>query len=631
MRAAIAGTLDPGGDPARRLRDAQAVVGDGGEGVAAGPLAIAWNTRRPAHRVRDELVCVVDGCVANTPELAAELDAPETSDDAAVVAHAFRRWGEASLVRLRGDFVVVLWEPRAQRALIARDQLGGGALFLHAAGGRVSFASEVRPLLDLLPSRPGPDQQFLAHWVALSDAGDGRTAFAGVTALGAGELLCFEGERWRRRTYWEPTYREPLALDQEEIACRVRSGMRRAVDRATRDAPGAALMLSGGLDSTSIAAVAVDDGRGERLRTYSLTFPDLPSMDESRWIDATIGALGLSGVRMAIRDGSMLAGALTFARDWALPLRPENLPLMRPLVARAAEDGATVLLDGEGGDLLFGPAYKLMADRILGGRPRSAVGLARTLPGAGDRPPWRRVARLSFDHGLRAALPASAHDVLRALGVERVDVPPWLLPAAAREVQDSTSEWRWTAREGPRWWARRARRSPSTSRRSASAITGAVAQPPPESRAQPLLRPGPGGAPAAIAAREWLQPPSQSSRAACRHRRHAPRRGTAASRQDLLQPAVLAINRTRRPHGGRAIAWRPGRRDPRGRRSRSGSRRPAPVLAGGPLSWVAYWTAAVWRLSSAECWMRIEADPAFADRFAEREQLHPLRFAFAES
>ena len=108
--------------------------------------------------------------------------------DEELLGAGYRRWGRGLLERLRGDFALILWDPARGEGLIARDQLGVRPLFLHEFAGGLHFASEIRDLLALLPSRPAPDPAGVSHWIALSTRPGNETLYAGISRLGPGEV-----------------------------------------------------------------------------------------------------------------------------------------------------------------------------------------------------------------------------------------------------------------------------------------------------------------------------------------------------------------------------------------------------------------------------------------------------------
>ncbi len=162
--------------------------------------------------------------------------------------------------------------------------------------------------------------------------------------------------------------------------------------------------------------------------------------------------LGLRSARVEGRPGPPLEAALEYLAEWELPPLSPGLSLYLPLVRGAAGDGVAVMMDGEGGDELFGVAPWLLADRVRDRRPLAAWALARRLPGAGERPSPRQVARAVRDYGVLGALPHALHEVnLRAPWIE-ARTPPYLLPRTADVHRVAADDWQWVRGDGPRWW-----------------------------------------------------------------------------------------------------------------------------------------------------------------------------------
>ncbi len=200
--------------------------------------------------------------------------------------------------------------------------------------GRGSFfATEVAGVLELLPTRPAPDEVALAHWLAASGPPQGRTFYAGVQRLGEGRLLRLREGSWEEGTYWAPRYSADLESDPEAAVAGLRRRLAVAVGRRTRDGR-AAVLLSGGIDSSAIAGIAAEAASAASpLRAYSAVFPRQPRADESRLIEATVGDLGIDWVRIAVEEGSPVAGSLEYLREYQLPPSSPNLFFWMPLLA----------------------------------------------------------------------------------------------------------------------------------------------------------------------------------------------------------------------------------------------------------------------------------------------------------
>jgi asparagine synthase (glutamine-hydrolysing) len=422
------------------------------EDAELGPLTLAFSGGQRGCDT-DGAVCLLDGHVHDLESLRRELGV-EPDDPESILAGAYARVGDAVLDRLRGSFVVALWDPRRGRGIVARDQLGARSLFVHRMGGRTLLASELRTLLRLVPSRPGPDRIAVLDWLARSKAPAGRTLYEGVQPLRPAHFIRLEEGDAHPRRYWAPRYLPRRSLERSEAVESLRGELSGATARHLASDGTTGLLLSGGIDSSSVAAASLPICRaqGIPMRAYSAVFPEIESADESALIDTLTEALGLGGVRMAPRGGSALAGALAFLERWELPLVSANHFVWRHLLRRAGADGVTVMLRGELGDELFGNPRYLLADHVRRGRFVSAWRLARRFPGGRERSA-RSIRHLIRVYGLRGAIPHPVHEAVRRRREPARYVPAWFTQGSARLYLEHHGEWQWKANGGPRWWS----------------------------------------------------------------------------------------------------------------------------------------------------------------------------------
>ena len=209
--------------------------------------------------------------------------------------------------------------------------------------------------------------------------------------------------------------------------------------------------MSGGLDSSAVAALCIEVG-AEEVDACAATFPDHPEADESELIAELRGTLGLPGMTAEVRAGGLLGAALEHLEAWQMPLLGWGDFWTLPLMRLAAAEGVTTMLDGDGGDELFGPRTYLLADRLRAGRPLQALRLALERPGGGPHVPRREVAKVFRDEALAGAVPYRLHDLRRRARVERT-APEWLSRSAAEDLVASDDPFAWKRLDGPRWWA----------------------------------------------------------------------------------------------------------------------------------------------------------------------------------
>lgn len=405
-----------------------------------------------AHAHADGVLCLLDGFVDNAEALRDALGDRSQMSIERLLALGYRRWGRELPGRLRGDFALLIWDRERGEGLLVRDQLGVRSLFLHEHGGRLSFATEIRHLLALLPRRPAPDPVGVAHWITITGREGAGTLYAGVRRLQPGCLLLMDDRGVREERYWAPRFHEPMDLPAVELTERVRESIDRAVTRRLEPDGLTGVLMSGGLDSSSIAAVAAAKAPPGAVASYSAVFPDHPAVDESGLIVQLNSALGLSGVVAEVRAGGLLTSALEWIEAWEVPLTSWGEFWASPLLCSASRDGARVMLGGDGGDELFDCRAYLMADRLRAGRVGDVLPLARRLPGAGERPRRKALARVARVFALTGAIPYELHEPLRRVRA-RQGLPGWLRPGSARHILSRADPLGWKRLDGPRWWA----------------------------------------------------------------------------------------------------------------------------------------------------------------------------------
>ncbi|HTZ62614.1 MAG TPA: asparagine synthase-related protein [Solirubrobacteraceae bacterium] len=552
-----------------------------------------------------------------------------------LLCSAYLRWGLELPSRLRGDFALLIWDSRRERGLIARDQLGVRCLYIHERNGALWFATEVHELLGLLPSRPPPDRAGLAHWIAASNRPGEDTLYEGVRRLAPGSMLVLERTHARARVcvrarrYWAPSYEEPLDDRERDLDLSLREALGHAVARRLACTGQTGVLMSGGLDSASVAALAAAQ-RPDGVLSCSGTFPEHPAVDESALIGQLRSTLRLAGVTAQVRAGGLLASALESQRRSQLPLLSWGDFWTLPLLRAAGAEGVQTILGGDGGDELFAVRAYLLADSLRAGRPRRALELARQLPGAGQRPSRIALARVTATLALGGALPYRTNELLRSsfarlpsshLPFARAGLPGWLLPDGTRAVRESADPHAWKRLSGPRWWAHAAhelaRGVEETGlfdlHRHRAALAGLEArhplldldlvelvlrQPPVSTfdrdRNRPVLR----------AAMAGMLPDSVRLRA-----RKAlfdslivdtlSGPDLAAVRRLLCDPRAELGSYVELGAMNRALLARP----PAGARGPSAG---SPARERERFTWM----QDVWRLATAECWLRAQADPA---------------------
>ncbi len=335
-----------------------------------------------------------------------------SSTDTEVILRGYEEWGRGILSRLNGIFALAIWDPRSGELTLARDRLGVKPLYYVSEGGSLTFASEVKALVagGYLPGCLDPValHRYLAYlWVPAP-----RTLFPGVKKLEPGMYLVWKSGSLTQGTYWQPGFEPQHNATSADLVGQLRELLLGAVRRQLRSDVPVGVFLSGGLDSTSLLALAACVSAAPP-RCYTIAFRAEDSRLEQAADDAAYAALAADAYGAKLER-------LEVAPD-IVDLLPRVIwhldePIADPaaiatlLISEAARPSSTVLLSGQGADEVFA-GYRVYHmhrwAQVLAALPRSvsaqaipwALDLAR--PFAGQVPGVREGFALAIDRYLR--------------------------------------------------------------------------------------------------------------------------------------------------------------------------------------------------------------------------------------
>jgi asparagine synthase (glutamine-hydrolysing) len=368
-------------------------------------------------------------------------------------ARALGELGEAACALLCGRFAVVLLDRDRDRCLLVRDQLGAQPLLHVRVNGGLLFAEHERQLIELLPRTPSPDRLALLCWVESGLMLPGRSLYEGIERLPAGHrLLLGEGATRTVERWWHLRYQGVAEGPPAELAEHLRDAAFSATARALACARRPAVKLSGGLDSACVAAGLAANGFADgRALAIGGTFTGHSLADESELIEATASQARLPLELVAFDPASsMLAPAVAHIARWRLPPATPTLFLWQPLFARARELGVDCMLDGEGGDEVFGLASYLIADMLRAGRLATAWSLTGRVPGIGVDPDFHIRFRVLRHFGLSPLQPKIVRHWRRRPG-GAASPDPIVGQADARALAELQLLYG-ADRQGPVWW-----------------------------------------------------------------------------------------------------------------------------------------------------------------------------------
>jgi asparagine synthase (glutamine-hydrolysing) len=388
----------------------------------------ALGDKQPVGDETGERWLVWDGRLDNRGELAALLGARDCSDAGLALA-AYSRWGPGFPSRLVGDFALALWDARARTLLCARDVFGVKPLYYHWDGKRLLFASEVKALFadPLVPRRP--DEAVIADALLTPFRDAGATFFENIHQVPPAHRLRLDAGAPKLERYWDADpARELRHRGDDEYLDEFRVLFTEAVRCRLRSPGPVALMLSGGIDSMTVAATAAAlrrDGGGTDLAAFTVVTDGFLHEDRAA-IEGLEAAYGMTTQWLpSAAEGSWLEASLANAET------PSYEALVHPPAGAVLARGCRVVVSGFGADELSAAAERGHLEDILVRSPWRFPSQARRrlhayghdAVGWHHELAWRAWARLP---------PSWRHTVKT---ITRRHVPAWIEPEFARRAR----------------------------------------------------------------------------------------------------------------------------------------------------------------------------------------------------
>lgn len=306
-----------------------------------------------------------NGEVYNYRELRAELEAAgfwfRSKTDTEVVLHAFAQWGSEALLRFNGMFALAILDRKDRSLLLARDRYGIKPLYYARQGNIFAFGSEQKAITALPGFRRELDKAALLEYFTFQNIFTDRTLLEDVKLLPAGHFTRIDlgqaGARPEPTRYWDYRFREPEQVkDKRDYAEELDRLFHQAVNRQLVSDVELGAYLSGGMDSGSITAVAVQSFHN--LKTFTCGF-DLSSasgielgFDERAKAEAMSARFKTEHYEMVLKAGDMERCMPALVQHLEEPRVGQSYP--NYYAAKLASRFVKVVMSGAGGDELFG-------------------------------------------------------------------------------------------------------------------------------------------------------------------------------------------------------------------------------------------------------------------------------------
>jgi asparagine synthase (glutamine-hydrolysing) len=305
-----------------------------------------------------------NGEIYNHLELRADLERRghhyRSTSDTETVLHLYEEHGRDCVTYLRGIFAFALWDGRQRHLLLARDRFGQKPLLYAETSDGLTFASEIKSILQDPAISRDVDEVALHHYLTYGYVPAPWTAFCQIRKLPPASTLFWEDGRISVERYWTLRYTPKLEIGEEEAARQLLNLLREATRMRLMSEVPLGAFLSGGIDSSAVVMLMAE-AMGERVKTFSIGFDD-QSFNELPYARRVAERYGtdhhefiVTPDALAVLPELVWAYGEPYADSSALPTY---------YVARETRRHVTVALNGDGGDEAFAGYERYLATRL---------------------------------------------------------------------------------------------------------------------------------------------------------------------------------------------------------------------------------------------------------------------------
>ncbi|MDA7662046.1 asparagine synthase (glutamine-hydrolyzing) [Verrucomicrobia bacterium] len=363
--------------------DAMVHRGPDSEGIwfsdGADPLCVAMRRLaiidleggdQPIFSEDKQLILVCNGEIYNHCELMAELKAIghrfRSRSDAECILHAYEEDPQGFVSRLRGMFGFAIIDLKRRRLVLGRDRFGKKAIYYtRDQSGGFYFASEIRALKMLLKKcrkwHHEVDESAVSDYLSFGAVPQPKTIYKGVFVVPPAALMIFDGKNEKIVSYWAPSSEKVFDGTYDDAQVAVREKIQESVAVRLRSDVPVGVFLSAGLDS-SIVSYAAAQRLGSKLESFTVA-SDHPEFDESPVAKRTAARLGIRNTVLKIDyDPAHLVDRVV--KMYGQPFAdPSAMPSLA--ISDVAAEHVKVILNGDGGDELFGGYRRYQAAKLL--------------------------------------------------------------------------------------------------------------------------------------------------------------------------------------------------------------------------------------------------------------------------
>ncbi len=368
---------------------------------------------QPVYSEDKSVVVMMNGELYNYREVRADLEKRGhkfvTSSDTEILPHLYEEYGEAMLDEINGMFAFALWDKRKQKLMIARDKFGEKPLYYGVFDGKLIFASEPKVLLANSAVKAEINLDSLRQYLSFDYIPAPNSIYKGISKLPAAHFLTVEKGEIKTRRYWNLTWEKKATKSLESSAEELRELLADAVRmRLVADVP-LGILLSGGVDSSTVAAFATQFS-SEKVKTFSIGFEE-DSFDESKFARQVATHLQTEHYEEKL-SVEKAADLISEIGTWLDEPMSDGSLIPTFLLSKFVRKHVTVALGGDGGDEIFAGYPMYFAHKVANFYGKVPQFLRNGLiePIVNNLPVSNK--NLSFDYKAKRFVAASKYDLV---------------------------------------------------------------------------------------------------------------------------------------------------------------------------------------------------------------------------
>lgn len=323
--------------------------------------------------IEEDLVITADARIDNREELAKKLDIAdeETVSDSYFILKAYGRWGEDCPDKLLGDFAFAIWDRKKEILFCARDHMGVKPFYYYVDEEMFVFGSEIKALFEVEGVPREVNEKRLSLYFTGNDLSEIESTFyKKIKSLPFAHYTLLNKNIYRNNKYWELNINKRIIFNSDEdYAKEFQKIFLKAVKSRLRSFNPIGIMLSGGIDSSSVTVMAnkilKEENYPHTVHTISYIFEDYPDIDERPFIKTVIEEVDVKPHYIKCDKISPLKNIKKKILIHDQPLSTYNMSMTHESNQLANENGIRIILTGEGGDQVISHGDNYLEELLL--------------------------------------------------------------------------------------------------------------------------------------------------------------------------------------------------------------------------------------------------------------------------